>query len=668
MKELMARLAQASKALRDKRRQTARLSMRTTDFAMLLIGALAVACVSLGFAKLADRAIGLNAALYANRPWLAFVTLPLGLMALAWLTRAFAPFASGSGIPQVICALSVDSPSARDRLLSLPRTLLKIPFAFAGMVLGASIGREGPSVQVGGAVMRAWGLWCEKKRLTFARFDERDMMVAGAAGGMAAAFNAPLAGLIFAIEELGRGRGMRWSRNVMLGILASGFFLIALDGNNHHFPTFGDAPQPRNLIAFALLIGVIDGLMGGLFARLLGKGFAGFLPQGKWRERARRRPIAAAGLLGLALAGLGCAYGGATYGTGYALGADALLGVAQPQPGIGPAKFAATVMSYWSGIPGGIFSPCLSIGAAIASELGWVAQALGMPPTMLALMSMAAFLAGATQSPISSAVIMMEMTGAQPMLFWVLVSCLVSSAISGQVSPAPFYHAQAANFKRRLIEMGAEAAGQAGTSGAAEAPLGARPQPEAIGEARSDAPIPDAPIGAPAPTIPCPPSRSPGFSGETDVESKMASGVGGQAALGASIRATGAGAAAPEPEPEPERLGAETAPQNGGGEPPDRPPAQTAQRPVLNALPDSARHPALGAAEEAALAGLGHTDFEVFGPEPEPEASKLGAASLAKRASPGETPDAPPNAAETENGRERKEPGGLGPSQTKKGE
>ena len=119
--------------------------------------------------------------------------------------------------------------------------LWKIPLAFFGMLAGASIGREGPSVQVGAAVMLAWGDFWKRRGMQLRGFHANELIAAGAAGGLAAAFNAPLAGVIFAIEELGRGTVLRWQRLVLIGVLAAGFLVVAVQGNNPYFGTFGGA-------------------------------------------------------------------------------------------------------------------------------------------------------------------------------------------------------------------------------------------------------------------------------------------------------------------------------------------------------------------------------------------------------------------------------------------
>ncbi len=149
--------------------QTQRLSRKTAAFAFLLAGAALVALTSLVFAKMADWALEQNAHWVQQSPWYAWLALPLGLPLIVWLTRRFAPYTSGSGIPQVLAALSLPYGAQKTRLVQLGRTMLKIPLTFLGMLAGASIGREGPSVQVGAAVMLAWGSWCEKNTIWLLR-------------------------------------------------------------------------------------------------------------------------------------------------------------------------------------------------------------------------------------------------------------------------------------------------------------------------------------------------------------------------------------------------------------------------------------------------------------------------------------------------------------------
>jgi H+/Cl- antiporter ClcA len=434
--------------LRRKTRQARRLSRKSLQMGLLLGGAALVSLVSLGFAQLADFALHWNAVWTGRMGWLAFILLPFGLAGIRWLTLRLAPNASGSGIPQVIGALSLPPGAGQTSLVSLRQTVWKIPLTFLGMLAGASIGREGPSVQVGAAVMLAWGRFWKNRRLPLQGFHNNELIAAGAAGGLAAAFNAPLAGVIFAIEELGRGTMLRWERLVLIGVLASGFMVVAVAGNNPYFGVFGGAPV-SDMVGWVLLCGLVNGVLGGVFARLLSKGPTILVPNA-WRAWVRAHPVSTAFALGLGLAALGYAMSGSVYGAGYGAASELLAGHELGHDGFGLAKLAATVGSYWAGIPGGIFTPALTTGAGIGQQI-WQLTGGAVDQRVLVLISMAAFLAAATQAPLTASVVVMEMTGSQPMLFWLLLAALSASLVSRQFCPHAFYHLAAGRFRRQAI-------------------------------------------------------------------------------------------------------------------------------------------------------------------------------------------------------------------------
>ena len=168
---------------RRKWRQMRRLSRKSVPLFYLLIGSLLVAGVSMIFAQMAEFALEQNRHWVKTYPWFAWVALPLGLMLIAWLMRRFAPYTVGSGIPQVIASIALPYGRTKKRAVGFRETLYKVPLTFLGMLCGASIGREGPSVQVGAAVMASWGRWCKKRNLAFTGLQDNDLLAAGAAGG-----------------------------------------------------------------------------------------------------------------------------------------------------------------------------------------------------------------------------------------------------------------------------------------------------------------------------------------------------------------------------------------------------------------------------------------------------------------------------------------------------
>ena len=335
--------------------------------------------------------------------------LPIGLAFLTWFTAKYTPYVGGSGIPQVIASINLPYSGYKTKLVEFsPKPFGKFRLLSLAMVIGASVGREGPSVQVGAAVMLAWGNFCRKYNFAFRGLSTNELIATGAAGGLAAAFNAPLAGVIFAIEELGRGVILRWERRVLLGVLAAGFILVAIQGNSPYFPVYKGATSIPYLYLWLAICGVVCGVLGGIFGRLLAKGLAGLSPV-KWRDWIRKHPIYVALLLGLVLAAMGTYSEGQTYGTGYNVVARALEGqLVSPEVGI--LKLFATVTTYWNGIAGGIFTPSLTTGAGIGTMLWEISNGM-VDQRFLVILCMAAFLAGGTQSPVTASVVVMEMTG-----------------------------------------------------------------------------------------------------------------------------------------------------------------------------------------------------------------------------------------------------------------
>jgi H+/Cl- antiporter ClcA len=369
--------------------------------------------------------------------WIPLVLTPSMFVVLAWLTRGVLKPTRGSGIPQVIASLQLDDASMRQRLLSLPVAFGKMVLTLMALLGGASVGREGPTVHVGAGVMywlgRRFGFSDPK---AISRF-----ILAGGGAGIAAAFNTPLAGVVFAIEELAGTFEHRVSGIILTAVIFAGVVSLGVMGDYAYFGRV-DAVLPlgQSLLA-ALLCGVCGGIGGGLFARIILPAKTGVLGHlTRWRQR---WPVLFAGACGLALAVLGIASGSAVFGTGYAEAHALVQATHGAAASFGLLKLAANTLSYWAGIPGGIFSPALAVGAGMGNTLAGL-----LPNTDTAavvLLGMAAFLSGVTQAPLTSAVISLELTANNSMAIPIMLVCLLSRATSSLVCHVPIYRAIAQN-------------------------------------------------------------------------------------------------------------------------------------------------------------------------------------------------------------------------------
>jgi H+/Cl- antiporter ClcA len=399
-------------------------------------GAVVVGAVSVAFALAAAWANGVFHRTVAFAEWIPFLVVPAGFALIRWL-MTWAPGSQGSGIPQAIAALALPE-SARRRLLSLRVAFGKIVLTVIGLLSGASIGREGPSVQVGASIMFALS------RSAAFPFEgmQRGLILAGGAAGVAAAFNAPLAGIVFAIEEMARSFEQRTISIVITAVIVAGVVSLALQGNYAYFGhTAATLDLPAGLPA-VLVCGLAGGLFGGLFSRLLlalGQGKVGALAS--WQ---RERPVVFAALCGLALAAVGAASDGMVFGTGYDE-TRALLGGHVDSETFGVAKLAATLISYVSGIPGGIFAPSLAVGAGLGHNVAWLFPA--QPAAALLLLGMGAYFAGVVQAPLTAFVIVLEMTQNSELALPLMAATLIAHAVSRTVCPRPLYKALARGFK-----------------------------------------------------------------------------------------------------------------------------------------------------------------------------------------------------------------------------
>lgn len=410
-------------------------SFRWRTRVILWTSALLAGLIVVGFAKLAEAALNLFAMLSSARPWVPFLLAPsIGMLAV-WLTQRFFPGAQGSGIPQVIAATHLAS-NGRDgigKLVSLRIACGKILVGALALLGGFSAGREGPSVQVAASILHAAHRILPHTRAIRAS----DLILAGGAAGVAAAFNTPLAGIVFAIEELGRRLETRTSGVLISTIILSGLVAIALLGNYNYFGQLKVVPQDRSIIFPIIAGGGICGLLGGFFSWLMlwPQRSAGFV---LWMWR-REHPVWFAGICGLLVAFIGWLGGGLSFGSGYAITEQAVSGQLVLPWHAAITRFLATAVSYFSGIPGGLFAPSLAIGGALGSSTAHLWGTAGGAAPIMALF-MAGFLAAVTQSPITASIIVMEMVDGHEMVISLMAIAFIAKAVSSQISPELYQH------------------------------------------------------------------------------------------------------------------------------------------------------------------------------------------------------------------------------------
>ena len=396
----------------------------------LVIGALTGLTV-VAFILLTERA-GLRLYPAGGSPWRR-VLLPVGgSLAIGYLLYRYFPNARGSGVPQTKAALF-----AREGRITLRTVLGKFFCTSATLASGIPLGREGPSVQVGAGIAsvlgRSLGLRPEKVKA---------LLPVGAAAAIAAAFNTPLAAVLFALEEIMGDLHAPVLGSVVLASATSWLVLRLLLGNH---PLF-QVPQYQlvNPLEFGVyaVLGVAGGLVSVTFTKLLldmRQRFLRFPQKTVWFQ-----PVAGGLVVGLMgwfvpqVLGVGYGYVGDVLNGRMALNLMVLLVV---------LKLLAVTTSYASGNAGGIFGPALFLGAMLGGAVGTVAHHL-LPaqtatPGAYALVGMGAVFAGIVRAPMTSVVMIFEMTQDYAVIVPLMIANLVSLFISSRLQREPIYEALA---------------------------------------------------------------------------------------------------------------------------------------------------------------------------------------------------------------------------------
>jgi CIC family chloride channel protein len=352
------------------------------------------------------------------------------------LTRRYAPETKGSGIPNLEAVLQ------RLQELNWKRVL---PVKFLGGIVaigsGLALGREGPTVQMGGAVGAAIS-----DALKVSPRERLTLIAAGAGAGLAAAFNAPLSGLVFVLEEVQRDfHPIVFGTAFLAAAVADVVARIGADP----FPVFSITKYPtpplEALPAFAVL-GILAGLFGIVFNRSLIFSLD-FYARMKYKTLATAITGAAIGLIGWFVP--------TAIGTGHSLAEMTLTGkialTAIPLWFI--VRFLLTISSYGTGVPGGIFAPLLVLGALIGLGVGEITQQIipsAVPvPAVFAVVGMAAYFTAIVRAPLTGVVLIIEMTGNYEQMLPLLISCFFAYAITEYLKDLPIYEVL---FERDLLQ------------------------------------------------------------------------------------------------------------------------------------------------------------------------------------------------------------------------
>jgi len=397
------------------------------------LGAVMLGLVAMVFAWMGDRAQAIFTDFERVHPYAPAILTPLVFAAVVWITARKSPQARGSGIPQVIAA-GKDLNLAYGKLLSLPTSLIKLILTVVILLAGGSVGREGPTVQLSAAIMVAF------HRL-FRVPMTSGVLIAGGAAGVAAAFNTPLAGVAFAIEELAAAFEQRVALLVMGAVVISGLVSLGLSGDYIYFGVMHETLKVGSVVLIAPLAGITGGALGGLFSRLLLAFASGKHP---WLTATRKYPVWFALGCGIVVAAVGLLSGGSTWGTGYETTRMLVEGQGHAPALFGPGKFIATLATALSGAPGGIFAPSLSVGAGFGQLLAFAFP--DDPMAAIVLLGMTGYFVGVVRAPLTAVIILMETTASRGMILPLFATAIIADGVSKLVCREKLYHGLSKGF------------------------------------------------------------------------------------------------------------------------------------------------------------------------------------------------------------------------------
>jgi len=402
------------------------------------------------YARMFAYAEGMGLSVIHGHSWMVFILSPVCFITAWWVVKQFAPTARGSGIPQVMASIELATPRNREKvkkLLSLKIIIIKVISSIIFVFGGGVIGREGPTIQIAGSVFRKIDQWLPA---WWPKVSLRNMIMTGSAAGLAAAFNTPLGGIVFAVEELTKMHISYFKKAIFTAVIIAGLTAQGLAGP-YLYLGYPQVDNPGYYIyAGVALVAVIAGLLGSGMAKVM-------LVIFHWKSKFKFNYQHILYLLfcSLLLASLAYFVSDGVLGSGKEQMAHSLFTHDKYQPWyLAPLRIIGPIFSFTTGAAGGVFAPGLSAGASVGSVIsGW----LLLSPSntnLLILVGMVAFLTGITRSPFTSAILVLEMTDRHSLIFHLLLAGMIASFASMLIDRHSLYDHLKENYIREVMGEG----------------------------------------------------------------------------------------------------------------------------------------------------------------------------------------------------------------------
>ncbi|RXM51111.1 MULTISPECIES: chloride channel protein [unclassified Chryseobacterium] len=379
--------------------------------------------------------------------WMIFIIAPIGFVLSWWLVKEFAPNAKGSGIPQVMAAVELANPKEHTKirsLLSLKIIIFKIISSVVLVIGGGAVGREGPTIQIAGSVFRKVNEYLPD---WWPKISKKNMIMTGAAAGLAAAFNTPLGGIVFAVEELSKTHINYFKTALFTAVIIAGLTAQTLAGSYLYlgYPKTNDVSL---MVMFPImLVAATAGIMASQLSVIM-------LKINSWKKKTLKTDRANVAFLvvcALIIASIAYFINREILGSGKEIMERVLFTKDKHEDWYVPIlRMLGPALSFTSGGAGGIFAPALTAGASIGSVISGVIHLTPNETNVVILGGMVAFLTGITRAPFTSAIIVLEMTDRHSLIFHLMLAGMVSSIASILVSRHSLYDVLKINFLTEL--------------------------------------------------------------------------------------------------------------------------------------------------------------------------------------------------------------------------
>ncbi|THV58379.1 chloride channel protein [Chryseobacterium candidae] len=375
--------------------------------------------------------------------WMIFIIAPIGFVLSWWLVKEFAPNAKGSGIPQVMAAVELANPKEHRKirnLLSIKIIFFKILSSVVLVIGGGAVGREGPTIQIAGSVFRKVNEYLPE---WWPKISKKNMIMTGAAAGLAAAFNTPLGGIVFAVEELSKTHINYFKTALFTAVIIAGLTAQTLAGSYLYlgYPKTNDVSL---MVMFPIiLVAATAGIMASQLSVIM-------LKINTWKKKKLKTDKANVIFLiicALIIASIAYFINREILGSGKEIMERVLFTKNKHEEWYVPIlRMLGPALSFTSGGAGGIFAPALTAGASIGSVISGAIHLTPNETNVVVLAGMVAFLTGITRAPFTSAIIVLEMTDRHSLIFHLMLAGMVSSIASILVSRHSLYDVLKVNF------------------------------------------------------------------------------------------------------------------------------------------------------------------------------------------------------------------------------